>query len=536
MHDMKHNMLEQDHIKQIHSLWSRGARDHAQFLCAQLLARRPQSILGNVAMSQLFSEQANYRNAYVYAVRAYNAVVQSDSWGERISVSHCLLTNGENGLARELMSGIESALIQNSQDCVHVAEHFRKLDMLEESLSWFKRAASLAPLSDDAMERMAVAHIFNGQQNIAKVLLEQVLHHDPLNGHAHWLLMTCGGEINQSQIERMLIATRTVSENGDNKQFLHYALFKALDYAGDLQQAWSHLLEASKHRKIHVQHNPRFEDGGSDALIEYFSSKVSSNSFNEDLRHLFVVGMPRSGTTLVERILGNFQGVKECGELSTFRRALERQLQCNLSTPPGAIEVGKMRDINYEELGLHYKQAVSRLIKSSSISVDKHPYNAHFVGPILESLPDARVVYVQKHPVAAAFSNLKEYFGKDSYTYSYSLDDIGSYIRGFNSLMRHWKSAYPNRMLHLRYDDLVLFPNQTAARIGNFCGLPAIEFASDITLNKSATSTASTLQVREPIHDRYIHSWIKYRQFLAPLEAELHEEVDLYERCSLSEI
>jgi hypothetical protein len=136
-------------------------------------------------------------------------------------------------------------------------------------------------------------------------------------------------------------------------------------------------------------------------------------------------------------------------------------------------------------------------------------------------LPQARIACLVRDPVDACFSNLKELFAGDAYAYSYDLRELADHALRFNALVAHWSRALPGRFLAVRYEDLVTDPARSAEAVMAFCGLPFEADAVDITRNLSPSSTASSSQVREPIHARGVGAWRRYANQLAPLLAAL---------------
>jgi hypothetical protein len=150
-------------------------------------------------------------------------------------------------------------------------------------------------------------------------------------------------------------------------------------------------------------------------------------------------------------------------------------------------------------------------------------------GPILKSMPHAKIIHLRRHPMDACFSNLKELFAKGYYNYSYSLDELANHYRNYDRLMRHWHAIAPGRILDVRYEDLVSQPEEEARRVQEYLGLPSVEGVTDILANKTITTTASTLQLRQPIHRRNIGGWRRYETGLAPLREALAPQVAAYE-------
>jgi hypothetical protein len=138
-------------------------------------------------------------------------------------------------------------------------------------------------------------------------------------------------------------------------------------------------------------------------------------------------------------------------------------------------------------------------------------------------------VHLRRHPMDSCFSNLKELFAHKYYAYSYALDELATHYRNYTRLMRHWHAIAPGRILDVRYEDLAADPDTEARWVQAYLGLPEVEGVTDILANTSVTTTASTLQLRQPIHTRNVGGWRRYAAGLAPVQASLADLIDAYE-------
>ena len=143
--------------------------------------------------------------------------------------------------------------------------------------------------------------------------------------------------------------------------------------------------------------------------------------------------------------------------------------------------------------------------------------NFQWCGAILKALPHAKIIHLRRHPMDSCFSNLKELFAHKYYPYSYALDELATHYRNYARLMRHWHAIAPGRILDVRYEDLASQPDVEARRVQAYLGLPQVEGVTDILANKTVTTTASTLQLRQPIHTRNVGGWRRYAAGMAPV-------------------
>jgi hypothetical protein len=235
---------------------------------------------------------------------------------------------------------------------------------------------------------------------------------------------------------------------------------------------------------------------------------------------VFIVCMPRTGTTLLERVLGNHPRVQVCGELNDMRMAYKAATDYYCPSFLDTEAASRMAAVDARALGVDYLQRTQWRRGGAHWFSDKHQGNFVFTGLLLRALPQARIIHLRRNAMDSCFSNLKELFAPQSYSYSYSLPEVAAHYRSYARLMRHVAEAAPGRVLELDYESLVRDPEGESARVLAYCGLESVAGLADIGANTSAVSTASSAQVRHAIHGGYVEAWKRYAGPLAPL-AEL---------------
>jgi hypothetical protein len=236
---------------------------------------------------------------------------------------------------------------------------------------------------------------------------------------------------------------------------------------------------------------------------------------------IFIVGLPRTGTTLLERVLGNHPCVRNRGELPDLGAQARWLADHACATPMDATLARRLRQGDHALLGERYAQHIGLAAGDARRPTDKNPDNYCLVGSILKALPDARVLHMRREPMDACFSSLKELFGLSAHAWSYDFADLAAHHGQYRRLMAHWHAVAPGRILDVDYESLVAAPEAEARRILAFCGLPDSPGMADVAGNRSAVATASSVQVRKPIHARNVGGWRRYEAQLAPLAARL---------------
>jgi tetratricopeptide (TPR) repeat protein len=295
---------------------------------------------------------------------------------------------------------------------------------------------------------------------------------------------------------------------------LHFALGKAFDDIGDYHSAIKHLnLGNGAKRKV----TPYDEQGlvrSLEQIISSFSEPIVpgiSTPLNDSNAPVFVVGMPRSGTTLVEQILSSHSAVAGLGELSSFQKGLDEVYQRTLR------ELRPFSEDDYVELGSNYLQSLASQSGTALRAVDKMPANFYHLGHIVKALPNARIIHVRRDPVDTCISIYSKLFtGVQSFSYDQS--ELGRYYRYYRRVTDHWRTVVPSgSLLEVSYEAIVEDPELEIRRMIAFLGLPWEDACLQPHKKKSVVVTASAVQVRRPIYKTSVGRRTGYLPYLEPL-------------------
>jgi len=306
---------------------------------------------------------------------------------------------------------------------------------------------------------------------------------------------------------------------------LRYALAKEYEDLGEHGQAFVHLERGARLRRQHMRYEVAADVATVEWIIRAYSDSVEPlppASEADPAAPIFIVGLPRSGSTLVERILGSHSRVTPGGELPHFTLALTRAVR----RLTGQAElrrqelIARSAGVDFAALGNDYLAQVRMGGIGAGLFTDKMPLNYLYCGLIRRALPHARIVQVRRSPLAACYAMYKTLF-KDGYPFSYQLDELGRYYVAYDRLMRHWAEKLPGAILELRYEDLVKDVRSQSQRLLEFCGLGWEEACADFHLNERAITTASAAQVRRPLYGSSVSLWQHYRAQLEPLAQQL---------------
>ena len=356
----------------------------------------------------------------------------------------------------------------------------------------------------------------------------------PHFGEPYWSLANLKTfQIADPELESMRVQLEKRDLGDEDGTHFHFAIGKALEDRGEFAESFRHYAEANR---LRLKNNPYNADELTDHLrrcialftAELFADRGSCGASATD--PIFILGLPRSGSTLVEQILSSHSAVEGTMELPDIA-AIAKSLDTSKSGPdeskyPEAL--ANMGQDALRELGHSYieQTRVQRKL-GTPFFIDKMPNNFAHVGLIHLILPNARIVDVRRHPLACGLSLFKEHFAR-AQNFSYSLEEIGRYYRTYVELMAHFDAVLPGRVHRVIYESLVNDTEVEVRRLLESCGLPFEESCLNFYENKRAVSTASSEQVRTPIFRKGLDHWRHYEPWLDPLKAQLGSLVETY--------
>ncbi len=390
----------------------------------------------------------------------------------------------------------------------------------EMALALIERAARTG-LDPALLYNRSQLHLYGGRMDAAEADLRHCLRLAPSMARAHWALSKLPGP-------RLDLATLAVLErvagaavDDSDSAFLQFALFNHLDALDRTEPAWQALSRGCAAKRRQLRYEPRESAALFEALEQvgpWTAGVVGAEQ--EGLTPIMVVGMHRSGTTLVERMLGNHPAVSEGGELYDFPAGLRLALNRHFKGPSDAGAAQHAEAIDFPALGRDYLQRVRWRAAGRAFLVDKLPSNFLNIGFLQRALPGARIIHMRRDAMDTCFSNLKELFSA-ACPYSYDQGELADFYRGYRRLMAHWHDGAPGGVLDVDYQALARDPEGGARRILDFCGLAFDPACLDLGGNSRPVNTASSAQVREPIHTRSIAAWRRYERWLGPLQQRL---------------
>ncbi len=331
--------------------------------------------------------------------------------------------------------------------------------------------------------------------------------------------------VERNHIERLRALLPVAAGDVDAELHLHHALAKEYEDLGDYDRAFAELTAGRAKRRRQLRYSSDDDRALFAKVQALFDERRCSSppAGHPSAEPIFVVGMPRSGTTLVERILSSHSQVSSAGELQNFALCLKRAAATpsNRVLDEATLEAGV--GVDFAELGRRYVESTRPVTGHKARFVDKMPLNFLYVGFIRFALPNAKIVCLRRDPVDTCLSNFRQLFALNFsyYNYAYDLRDVGRYYVQFDRLMAHWDRVLPGAVLRVQYEDLVHRQEAETRRLLEFCGLPWEPQCLDFHENVAPVATASAVQVRKPLYATSIGRWRRYAAHLEPLLAEL---------------
>ena len=388
----------------------------------------------------------------------------------------------------------------------------------DEAVTPFRQAVVKDPGKSAYWYNLAAAEQFVGRFDEAAAAYRRALALDPGHYKALSALTEVAPEgITADEIQAMNAALERTDLTADEELHLCHAAARLHERAGRIAEAM-HALARGKHRKRATLQR---RDGDDAALFDVVTRTCTAGfSGARDgfptAEPLFIVGMPRSGTTLVERILSSHPEVSSAGELMHFSLAVKRAARTPSSRVLDAETIAAAPTLDWTAIGRSYLESTRPRTGTTRHFIDKMPLNFLYAGMIRRALPQARIICVRRGAADTVLSNYRQLFATSFsyYDYAYDLVDTANYVAGFHALTGHWRATLGEGYLEVVYEDVVADLEGQARRLLEFCRLPWDAACLDFHRNAAPVATASSVQVRNPIYSSSVGRWRKYRPWI----------------------
>lgn len=410
-----------------------------------------------------------------------------------------------------------------------------RIGRYDEAAELYRDLLSRHPTMIELWISLANVRKFAGDSVEAVAAYRRALELRPEHGEAWWSLADLKTfSFSQADIAAMEAVISRPQLGDDDKLRIHFALGKAYEDVGEDRRSFDHYAKGNAIRSGQLRHDP--------AKVTDLIANIERTVTRDLLRSrsgagcqandpIFIVGMPRAGSTLVEQILAShplIEGTAELPDIIVIARALE-EAEGKFTDEPWERYPGILAELSPDELeklgGLYLERTRVQRHTDRPFFTDKMPNNWIHVGLIRLILPNARIIDVRRHPLACGFSNFKQHYARGQ-EFSYDLAHFGSYYRDYVRLMRHFETVVPGAVHRLIYEDLVEDPEREVRRLLDHLGVPFDKACMTFHETKRVIRTASAQQVRRPINSSGLDQWRRFDEWLAPLKDALGPVLD----------
>ena len=508
-----------------------GRLDQAEKLCRQVLQKNPRHVdalrmLGLIAAAAGDLEDAEHllRQALEQA---------PDHLPAMFELGRVLKELDHHEQAIEVYRAITEQQPDNPKAHFRLAGALGPAALTEQSAAAYQRCLELAP--EHAGAWLGLGHMLKtlGQQEEGISAYQRCLEIEPDFGEVYYSLANLKTyRFDDAQIDEMKqrVASEAVKEISE-VNFL-FALAKAYEDRKDYAQAWHYYEQGNAKQRMLVNYDPVQTETVNDDLVNFFNAEFFSTHQgvgNPDPAPIFVLGMPRSGSTLVEQIIASHsqvEGTSELPYIGRISKSLNRNRADGMRYPKVLTE---LEPRHFQRLGQDYLQmAAMHRVEGTPRFIDKMPNNFPSVGLIHSILPNAKIIDARRHPMDACLGNLKQLYAKGQ-TFSYDQSDIGEYYLQYQRMMDHWDEVLPGKVLRVQYEDTVADLETQVRRILQYLELPWEDNCLNFHATERAVRTASSEQVRQPIYTSGVDFWRNYEPYLDELQEVLEPVISRYQ-------
>ena len=401
---------------------------------------------------------------------------------------------------------------------------FNEQGKLDEAAACFRKAISLKPGFAMAHSNMGSINRQLGKMDDAAACYRKALSFAPNGAKVYRDLTTV---VKYNTEDEDVRAMETIFYNrgaaAADRIELGFALGKVFEDMKDYNKSFAFILEANRLKRKSYQYSLEKDHDLFLRIKKIFSPDFLSShigSGNHDKTPIFIVGMPRSGTSLVEQILASHPAVFGANELAIIANLVnDICLKEKTSYPECLLNLGTA---GFERMGTDYVEKLREYSNDAEHITDKLPHNFFYVGLIRTILPEAKVVHCTRNPMDTCYSIFKNYFEGGGHHYAYDMVELGRYYNLYRDLMAHWDRVLPGFMYAISYEDLINDQRSQTESLLDYCGLPWNEACLTFHETERRVSTVSLAQVRRPIYKDSVELWKRYEKQLEPLRKAIH--------------
>lgn len=438
-----------------------------------------------------------------------------------LRVAELLFSAGQQYEAWVIAARVRELAPVHPELCDRFGTLLTHLGEIREAVTYYERAVASAPQVVHFRYNLAMAQRMTGELAQAEANLDHYLSVHPYDGEAH--TARSGLRRQTSNANHVDELETRLSSCGPHRAAvgLGYALAKELEDLEEYSRSFMHLSRAAYQHRAMLRYQVADDLEALDTLRRRHTRdnlRLMGSGVDTD-ECIFIIGLPRSGTTLLERMLGSHSQVHAAGELDAFANAVIAAGRSASNQPLGKLElIEQSLKGDAARLAHAYLSQVRPRIGEVARFTDKQPLNYLYAGLIHTVLPRAKFVLVRRDPTDNCYAMYKTLFAS-GYPFSYDLAELAQYYLGWDKLMRHWRQLIGPGWLEVHYEDLVADPERVARQVMEHCGLSWEPACLDFHASRAPVATASATQVRQRLYTDSVGKWRHYEANLAPLAA-----------------
>jgi tetratricopeptide (TPR) repeat protein len=489
--------------------------DQAVTLYLQALDQKPDDPYVLLQLSYMHSLRGEYRAALGYAMRAYatgtNAPKILDELLPRLRTFNeipALLACVQRMLPA---SRIPIPLL------IRTAAQLSYVNLPDQAIQLLDEAKHADPDYPTTLLARTQVLTYLGRFHEAEQDVARALRRAPEIAQGWWLQAALRKQQkNSHHVNAIQSQLQRPNRSANDVALLAFALHKELDDLGDIEGAWQALMLGCRAKRSMLPYDAHESSRLMHALADFSPKETPATTEPTGLTPIFIVGMHRSGTTLLEQLLDGSSSVKGIGELYDFTSAMRYVTDHHCRGVIDSRIIERARGADLADAGRRYLDGIAWRLQGAEFFTDKLPSNFLNIGFIAPALPQAKILHLVRDPVETCFSNLRELFS-DANPYSYDQLELATYHHQYRAVMAHWHRQFPGRILDVEYARLVREPESVMREICTFCGLAFDPAMLQLAGRQRGVVTASAVQVRGGIQARDVPKWAPYARHLAPM-------------------
>jgi tetratricopeptide (TPR) repeat protein len=464
------------------------------------------------------------------AIQAFERVLEIDPerYDAAVELANQYSIARRNADAADLLARFEGKLSNSPMYLDLAGTIYTEIGMPQKAWPLYEKAVELQPGVDLFRANLASCAVFLGKIEAAGESFRKLLQRFPDHQRNHWQLSRLEKAKDDSHIREMQDVLARTNLSPDKNVYLYYAIGKELEDLGRWDEAFEYYGKAGDAVCSVAAYDITSDLAIIDKVIEVCDSEWLADAAGDsatsepDKTPIFIVGLPRTGTTLTERIIASHSRVESLGETQFLQMVLRRESGIESVEKMTPEMIGAVAKTDMGKIADGYMEVAMYRMGEEPMFIDKLPFNFLYLGFIARAWPDARIVSLVRNPMDSCFSMYKQVFTW-AYKFSYDLETLGQYYVAYDRLQQHWRAVLGDRLIEVSYENLVADQENQTRLLLDRLGLDFEEACLNFDKNAAPSTTASSVQVREKVHSASVQRWKRFERQLQPVREILEK-------------